>query len=61
MTRTGECCCQGFIPFSLMALRAKLRTGFRIKGSLCNDCCATTFCPVCAAIQMDSELDDQEL
>ena len=43
--RTNECCMMCLLPGGLMALRAKLRTGFRIKGSLCMDCMATSFCP----------------
>lgn len=60
-TRTGELPCMCIVPGALMALRGKLRTGFRIKGSICKDCCATTFCGLCAAIQMTQELDMQEL
>ena len=59
--RTGECCCMFCVPGHLMALRAKLRTGFRIKGSLCRDFVATTYCGICAAIQMYKELEMQEL
>ncbi len=42
--RTGESCCMFCIPGSLMSLRTKLRTGFRIKGTICRDCCATSCC-----------------
>ena len=31
--RTGEYSCSTFLPLSLMSLRSKLRTGFRIKGN----------------------------
>ena len=31
--RTGEYSCTPFLPLSLMSLRSKLRTGFRIKGN----------------------------
>lgn len=59
--RAGECACQCCVPGSIMALRGKLRTGFRIKGSMCKDCCASNICCLCVMIQMDSELDDQEI
>ena len=59
--RTGECMFQFCVPGSFAALRAKLRTGFRIQGSLCRDCVATTVCPCPAAIQMKKELDLQNL
>ena len=59
--RTNECCCMWCIPGGLMSLRSKLRTGFRIRGSLCKDCIATSCCPICAALQMAAELDKQEL
>jgi len=49
------------VPGSLMSLRSKLRTGFRIKGTLCRDCVATSCCSPCAALQMKMELDRQEL
>jgi len=61
MRRTGECCCLCACPGGLMSVRTKLRTGFRIKGSIFKDCMAVTFCSVCAAIQMTQELDKQEL
>jgi Cys-rich protein (TIGR01571 family) len=50
--RTGECVCQCCIPCSQMTMRAKLRTGFRIQGSLCRDCVASCCCPICTALQM---------
>lgn len=30
-------------------------------GSICKDCMVTVFCPLCAAIQIDTELDRQGL
>ncbi|RNA37698.1 placenta-specific protein 8 [Brachionus plicatilis] len=59
--RTNECCCMWCIPGGLMSLRSKLRTGFRIRGSLCHDFMATSCCPICAALQIKHELDKQEL
>lgn len=60
-SRTNECCCLCMCPCAMMGLRTKLRTGFRIKGSIFKDCMAATCCPLCAAIQMTQELDKQEL
>lgn len=60
-TRTNECCCNFMLPGALMSLRTKLRTGFRIKGSVFKDCLASSCCTICTAIQMAQELDKQEL
>lgn len=59
--RTDECVFGFCLPGGLMSFRTKLRTAFRIKGSIFKDCMATTCCPICAAIQLTQELNKQEL
>ncbi|CAF4868710.1 unnamed protein product [Rotaria sp. Silwood1] len=49
-------CCLN--PCSLMAVRTKVRTAFKIKGSLIEDCCVTALCVgPCAAMQIEHELN----
>jgi len=44
-------------PCTLMAVRTKVRTAYKIKGSLIEDCYTTTCCVCpCAAMQIDKEL-----
>jgi hypothetical protein len=44
-----------------MALRAKVRTGLRIRGSLTDDCIKTLCLPCCTAQQLSNEIDIQGL
>ncbi|CAF0707328.1 unnamed protein product [Brachionus calyciflorus] len=61
-SRAGECLCTPiFVPLATLTLRTKLRTGFRIKGTVANDCVITTFCSPCASIQLLNELNAQGL
>ncbi|UJR08469.1 hypothetical protein I4U23_012738 [Adineta vaga] len=39
----------------LMELRTKFRTQYAIQGSILEDCCLTTCCPVCVALQLANE------
>ncbi|CAF3522205.1 unnamed protein product [Rotaria sordida] len=48
-------------PMTLWPLRTKIRTLFRIRGSVCSDCLAVYCCPCCALIQMRRELKQQGL
>ncbi|CAF0878242.1 unnamed protein product [Adineta ricciae] len=59
--RTNDNYCTGFCnPWSLMALRTKVRTAFRIQGNLVEDCLVATCCTApCAILQIDHELDCQ--
>ncbi|RNA37688.1 cornifelin -like protein [Brachionus plicatilis] len=60
--RTDEFFCTPFfLPASIISLRSKLRTAFRIKGSICGDSLTTIFCPMCTAIQLYNELESQGL
>ncbi|CAF0929629.1 unnamed protein product [Rotaria sordida] len=59
--RAGESMWISLNPCAKFALRSKVRTAFRIEGDLCEDCCASTFCPCCAAIQLERELIYQGL
>ncbi|CAF3449772.1 unnamed protein product [Rotaria socialis] len=51
------CCC----PTTLWPLRTKIRTLFRIRGSICGDCVAVSCCSFCALVQMYRELKEQGL
>ncbi|CAF1351075.1 unnamed protein product, partial [Didymodactylos carnosus] len=51
----------GCCPCSLFGLRTKLRTARRIKGSLVGDCCVSSFCKCCTALQLANELESQGL
>uniref|UniRef100_A0A1I8JS88 SMB domain-containing protein n=1 Tax=Macrostomum lignano TaxID=282301 RepID=A0A1I8JS88_9PLAT len=61
--RMGEGCCTPIClgcagsSMTLMAYRVKLRARYNIKGSILNDCCATSFCASCVQCQLKRELD----
>ncbi|CAF0988222.1 unnamed protein product [Adineta steineri] len=57
--RAGESCISCCWPMTLWSLRTKMRTMFRIKGSVCTDCLAVQCCGCCccAIVQMHHELD----
>ncbi|XP_033739641.1 placenta-specific gene 8 protein-like isoform X3 [Pecten maximus] len=58
-SRLGECCCLPYCCLGAsMAMRARLRTLGGIQGSICDDCCVVTCCPMCAVCQMSRELDN---
>ncbi|CAF1141581.1 unnamed protein product [Rotaria sordida] len=61
--RTGEYFLTYCInPYSLMALRTKVRAAFHIRGSLAEDCYTTCCCLYpCAAMQIEKELDHQNI
>ncbi|CAF0708870.1 unnamed protein product [Brachionus calyciflorus] len=60
--RTDEFLCTPLlVPMALNSFRGKMRTAFRIKGSIFTDCLATTFCPICSLVQMYNELNNQGL
>ncbi|CAF1508663.1 unnamed protein product [Adineta steineri] len=59
--RAGEHMCTCMCPGARFALRSKIRTAFRIEGNLINDCCVSTCCPCCTAIQLTRELYYQGL
>ncbi|XP_035247757.1 placenta-specific gene 8 protein-like [Anguilla anguilla] len=48
-----ECCLCGLN----MAIRSVYRTKYNIKGSLCNDWLAHTFCLVCSVCQLKRDID----
>ncbi|CAF0861749.1 unnamed protein product [Rotaria sordida] len=63
-SRAGECMCTPFLccwPDALMSLRMKIRTGFRLQGSIFKDCLAAICCPCCLLLQINSELEYQGL
>ncbi|CAF1040672.1 unnamed protein product [Rotaria magnacalcarata] len=45
----------------ITALRTKIRTGFRIRGTVCGDACATCWCPCCVLLQISNELEHQHV
>ncbi|XP_006627401.2 cornifelin homolog A-like [Lepisosteus oculatus] len=58
----GECLCLPLLdpcspvpPISL-AVRSSIRERYRIKGSICSDCCTVTCCNACAWCQMAREM-----
>ncbi|CAF0766926.1 unnamed protein product [Adineta steineri] len=60
--RTGERFCIGICnPFALMALRTKVRTAFRIRGNVTQDCLLSCCCGGCVATQIDDELNFHEI
>ncbi|XP_025091182.1 PLAC8-like protein 1 [Pomacea canaliculata] len=53
----GEHCCVPLcVPWSLITLRAVLRTEHKIQGGVCNDCCTVCCCYHCVLCQMKREL-----
>ncbi len=42
-----------------MALRTKIRTSLRIRGSLSDDCIKGSLMPCCIAMQIENELNKQ--
>ncbi|XP_013397869.1 placenta-specific gene 8 protein [Lingula anatina] len=57
-TRMGEHCCVPFmVPGGLITLRTRLRSMLGIEGTICGDCCATVWCPLCVTCQMKREMD----
>ncbi|KAM0287040.1 hypothetical protein ACHAQH_000725 [Verticillium albo-atrum] len=42
-----------------MIKRGEIRERFNIKGSGCGDCCTTYWCPCCALIQQDKEVQQR--
>jgi len=59
--RADEDCLACCWPMTLWSLRTKIRTLFRIRGSVCGDCLAVYCCSCCAIIQMRRELTQQGL
>ncbi|UJR31891.1 hypothetical protein I4U23_019365 [Adineta vaga] len=60
-SRAGENCLAWCWPMTLWSLRTKIRTLFRLRGSICGDCAAVHCCACCAIVQMNRELDLQGL
>ncbi|KAJ8337787.1 hypothetical protein SKAU_G00367530 [Synaphobranchus kaupii] len=57
----GECLCLplldgGFIHPVSLSLRSSIRERYNIQGTLCNDCCVTTYFNWCVWCQMAREL-----
>ncbi|CAF1194975.1 unnamed protein product [Rotaria sordida] len=60
-TRTQACLCTWCLPGGSTVFRTKIRTGFRIRGTVCRDACVICFCPCCAVLQIYNELEHQGL
>uniref|UniRef100_A0A4W4EJB2 Uncharacterized protein n=1 Tax=Electrophorus electricus TaxID=8005 RepID=A0A4W4EJB2_ELEEL len=53
----GECLCLPLLDtFVTYSMRSSMRERFRIRGTLCDDCCVTTCCKLCVWCQMAREL-----
>ncbi|XP_047426280.1 placenta-specific gene 8 protein-like [Mugil cephalus] len=52
-----ECCCCGLST----AIRSIYRTRYNIRGSLCKDFIATTFCAPCAACQLKRDIERRKM
>lgn len=50
------CCGRAFV----IPMRTKIRTMYKIKGSICKDICITMCCEFCAATQMYREIRNQK-
>uniref|UniRef100_A0A3P9MB91 Placenta associated 8, tandem duplicate 1 n=1 Tax=Oryzias latipes TaxID=8090 RepID=A0A3P9MB91_ORYLA len=48
----GECCMFG----TGYPIRSVYRTRYNIKGSMCNDCLMSLFCPVCSTCQLKRDI-----
>ncbi|XP_052243379.1 cornifelin homolog [Dreissena polymorpha] len=56
--KLGDCPLMPFcVPGSEVVMRARVRTLGGIRGTVCNDCLTTTFCPFCTVCQMKREMD----
>ncbi|XP_074528098.1 cornifelin homolog B-like [Halichoeres trimaculatus] len=53
--------CGGCIPPINMALRVHMRERYGIKGTMCNDCVYSTFCPSCSWCQMSREMKRRKI
>jgi len=51
----GEYCCYPIIGGNI-PLRLKTRMMLGIRGSICDDCCMTTFCGPCTLCQIAREM-----
>lgn len=51
-----EICFGGMLHPITLAMRSSMRERYHIKGSIQNDCCVVTCCPVCVWCQMAREL-----
>ncbi|XP_030195042.1 cornifelin homolog [Gadus morhua] len=49
----------GIIPALALGLRISVRERYRIKGSICDDCCIVTFCGICSYCQLARELKER--
>jgi len=53
----GEHMCIGLcVPNWLNVVRTKLRTQLGIQGTICNDCCMSTYCGLCTMCQVMREV-----
>ncbi|XP_059932553.1 cornifelin homolog [Gadus macrocephalus] len=52
-------CWSGVVPAVSLGLRVSVRERYRIKGSICDDCCIVTFCGLCSYCQLARELKER--
>ncbi|KAI3373945.1 hypothetical protein L3Q82_022509 [Scortum barcoo] len=51
----------GFVPPVTMSMRGSMRQRYGIKGTMCNDCVYSTFCPSCTWCQMSREMKKRNI
>ncbi|KAG9274500.1 cornifelin homolog [Astyanax mexicanus] len=51
-----ELCFGGLIPPVTYSMRSSMRERYHIQGSMCDDCCVSTCCGICAWCQIAREL-----
>uniref|UniRef100_A0A8C5BYV5 Plac8 onzin related protein 6 n=1 Tax=Gadus morhua TaxID=8049 RepID=A0A8C5BYV5_GADMO len=52
-------CWSGVVPAVSLGLRISVRERYRIRGSICDDCCIVTFCGICSYCQLARELKER--
>ncbi|XP_039253117.2 placenta-specific gene 8 protein-like [Styela clava] len=62
--RMGDNCCvgcsgypAGCVPGGHLAMRSAFRNKHGIQGTICDDCCISTFCLPCGMCQLSREMD----
>ncbi|CAK8672933.1 unnamed protein product [Clavelina lepadiformis] len=55
--RMGEHCCVGCGLPGMWPMRTAMRERHNIEGDMCNDCCVSYWCGLCAICQLSREMD----
>eukprot|EP00457_Paulinella_chromatophora_P013948 gb/GEZN01014313.1/.p1 GENE.gb/GEZN01014313.1/~~gb/GEZN01014313.1/.p1 ORF type:complete len:120 (+),score=0.99 gb/GEZN01014313.1/:28-387(+) len=51
------CCCMHFSCLFHAGVRTRVREQYKLKESMCNDCCVTWCCPCCTLMQEEREMN----